>query len=55
MAPPEPCRGCSNDWKCSTRGLMNRLAIEAWVEDRDVAACPDYAAADYHGIEGVRA
>lgn len=53
-APPDPCRHCSLAWNCQLRGLVNRLAIEAWTKDVPFE-CPDHVDEFHRGIEGVYA
>lgn len=49
---PEPCHGCVWTDQCPTAGLVNRLAIEAWIDEASFS-CPDFTPDYYHGIEGV--
>jgi hypothetical protein len=55
--PPNPCFKCVSEGNCVTAGLVCRLAIEAWVDDRlaEIPPCPFKEEAFYHGIEGVYA
>jgi len=49
--PADPCKGCKFSGKCCTQGLVNRLAIFAWLEEQGFE-CADYDADFYHGVEG---
>ena len=51
--PPDPCRHCGLYESCQFKGLVNRLAIEAFVNDQPAHVCPDYTPDYYKGIEGV--
>ena len=53
MPPNDPCRGCRFVDGCHTAGLICRLAMEAWIDDR-LFECPDWQEERYHGLEGVR-
>ena len=52
--PPQPCHGCACSGQCHVAGLVNRLAIEAWIDEASFS-CPDFVPDNYHGIEGVLA
>jgi len=52
--PPDPCRHCSSSSCCTFRGLVNRIAFEAWTEDVPFE-CPDKVDEFHRGIEGVYA
>lgn len=53
MPPGDPCKGCKCRGLCPTQGLMNRLALEAWVDDTELHSCDDFQPDYYRGIEGV--
>lgn len=50
--PPQPCKHCRFADHCPTIGLVNRLAVECWLQDMPFE-CGDFQAEHYHGIEGV--
>ena len=55
MRPNEPCKGCKSLGRCCAQGLVNRLAVSEWLEDK-AFECPYYNEEEpkfYHGIEGV--
>ena len=52
MRPNEPCKGCKSLGRCCAQGLVNRLAVSEWLEDKSFE-CPYYEPDYYHGIEGV--
>lgn len=52
MCPPDPCKGCSLRGCCQLAGLVNRLAVDAYLVD-EVYSCPDWAPDYFRGIEGV--
>lgn len=49
--PNDPCRGCKYQGNCCTAGLVNRLAMWAWLDEQGFE-CADYEADHYHGVEG---
>jgi hypothetical protein len=52
MAPNNPCKRCKQAGRCCMQGLVNRLAMWEWLEDRNFE-CADHDPDHHHGIEGV--
>lgn len=52
MPPPDPCFGCKFFGSCCTQGLVNRLAMWEWLDERGFE-CADFVEDSFHGIEGV--
>lgn len=50
--PPRPCQGCRHEGGCVVAGIVCRLALQAWVDEK-AFSCPDYEPEYFHGIDGV--
>jgi hypothetical protein len=51
MPPNNPCHNCKDEGLCPIAGMINRLALTEWIDDR-FFECPEFRANYHHGVEG---
>lgn len=51
MSPNRPCMRCRHSGACRNEGLINRLALFAWLDDNGFK-CDDFEEETFQGIEG---